>query len=337
MRNLLGLAGIAAIAAFPFVAGSPYYLHLVVVIAIFSIVTIGLDIVFGYTGEVSVGHAALVGVGAYAAGVLAFQLNIGFVPALPVGIVVAAAFGALLALPALRVTGPYLAMVTLAFGTIVAILINEMTFLTNGPLGISLKKPLFFDLRRLADTLPFLDMSLARMRDLQFYYVVMIALLLTVVVTNRLVASRYGRAFEALRDSPIASDCMGVSVYQHKVLAFVLSAGFAGLGIPEPTATRLAEAADAVMGECILALYRSAAQPAMIEWGADAAAASARPGLFLHATEDPYVGRGRGVLQTAASMGAEVVELEGRGHWWMLEDPLGSATVLDAWVARTHG
>ena len=75
----------------------------------------------------------------------------------------------------------------------------------------------------------------------------------------------------------------------------------------------------------------------MIEWGADAAAASARPGLFLHATEDPYVGRGRGVLQTAASMGAEVVELEGRGHWWMLEDPLGSATVLDAWVARTHG
>ena len=229
MRNLLTLAGIAAVAAFPFVAGSPYYLHLVVVIAIFSIVTIGLDIVFGYTGEVSVGHAALVGVGAYAAGVLAFQLNIGFVPALPVGIVVAAAFGALLALPALRVTGPYLAMVTLAFGTIVAILINEMTFLTNGPLGISLKKPLFFDLRRLSDTLPFLDMSLARMRDLEFYYVVMIALMLTVVVTNRLVASRYGRAFEALRDSPIASDCMGVSVYQHKVLAFVLSAGFAGL------------------------------------------------------------------------------------------------------------
>ena len=114
------------------------------------------------------------------------------------------------------------------------------------------------------------------------------------------------------------------------------SAGFAGLGIPEPTATQLAEAADAVMGECILALYRSAAQPAMVEWGADAAAASARPGLFLHATEDPYVGRGRGVLQTAASMGAEVVELEGHGHWWMLEDPVGSAAVLDAWVTGTQ-
>ena len=228
-RTLLTLAGIAGLLVFPFLATSPYYLHLVVVVAIFSIVTIGLDIVFGYTGEVSIGHAALVGVGAYTAGVLSFQLGIGFLPALPLGVVVAAAFGALLALPALRVTGPYLAMVTLAFGTIVQILINEMTFLTNGPLGIALKKPLFVDLRDWGDTIPFLDMPLGRMRDVEFYYVVMAALLLALVVVNRLVASRYGRAFEALRDSPIASDCMAVSVYQHKVLAFVLSSGFAGL------------------------------------------------------------------------------------------------------------
>src|SRR6195952_3457514 len=229
MRASLSLLTVAAAAVFPFAAGSPYYLHLVVVIAIFSIVTIGLDIVFGCTGEVSLGHAALVGIGAYTAGVLAFQLGIGFLAALPLGIIVAAAFGALLALPALRVTGPYLAMVTLAFGTIIEILINEMTFLTNGPLGIALKKPLFFDFRFLADRFPFLEMSLARMRDLEFYYIVMVCLAVTIVVTNRLVASRFGRAFEALRDSPIASDCMGVSVYKHKVLAFVLSAGFAGL------------------------------------------------------------------------------------------------------------
>ena len=226
LKTLAILAGIAALAVFPFVVGSPYYLHLVVVIAIFSIVTVGLDIVFGYTGEVSLGHAALVGIGAYTAGVLAFQLGIGFLWALPVAILVAAAAGALLALPALRVTGPYLAMVTLAFGTIVQILINEMDFLTNGPLGISLKKPLFLDIR---ESLPFLNLTLARMRDIEFYYVVIIAFLLTLVVVNRLLASRFGRAFEALRDSPIASDCMAVSVYRHKVLAFVLSAGFAGL------------------------------------------------------------------------------------------------------------
>ena len=126
MRKLLALAGVAALVAFPFVFTSPYYLHLMVVVAIFSIVTLGLDIVFGYTGEVSLGHAALFGVGAYTAGVLAFQLDWGFWVALPLGVLVAAGFGAILALPALRVTGPYLAMVTLAFGTIVAILVLSL-------------------------------------------------------------------------------------------------------------------------------------------------------------------------------------------------------------------
>lgn len=226
MRKLLTLAGVAALVAFPFVFTSPYYLHLMVVVAIFSIVTLGLDIVFGYTGEVSLGHAALFGAGAYTAGVLAFQLDWGFWVALPLGVLVAASFGAILALPALRVTGPYLAMVTLAFGTIVAILVNEMTFLTNGPLGISLTKPFFADLR---EQLPWLEMSRPRMRDVEYYYVVIACLLGVLVVISRLLGSRFGRAFEALRDSPIASDCMGVSVYKHKVLAFVLSAGFAGL------------------------------------------------------------------------------------------------------------
>jgi ABC-type branched-subunit amino acid transport system ATPase component/ABC-type branched-subunit amino acid transport system permease subunit len=229
-KPILPLLGVAALALFPFVVTSPYYLHLLVVIAIFSVVTLGLDIVFGYTGEVSLGHAALFGIGAYTAGVLAFQLDIGFLAALVPAIVVTAAFGAILALPALRVTGPYLAMVTLAFGTIVQILINEMTFLTNGPLGISLEKPMFVDLRDYAGIFSFLDMSAKRLRDVEFYYVVAVALVVTLVVINRLVASRYGRAFEALRDSPIASDCMAVSVYKHKVLAFVVSAGFAGLG-----------------------------------------------------------------------------------------------------------
>ncbi len=230
LANAFKTLALAALVVFPFAVSSPYYLHLLVVIMIYSVVTLGLDVVFGYTGEVSVGHAALFGIGAYTAGVLAFQLGIGFWWALPLGIVITAGFGALLALPALRVTGPYLAMVTLAFGTIVQILINEMTFLTEGPLGISLKRPVVFDWRPLADTLPFLKMSAKKMADVQFYYVVVIALVVTLVVISRLLASRYGRAFEALRDSPIACDCMGVSVYKHKVLAFVISAGFAGLG-----------------------------------------------------------------------------------------------------------
>ncbi len=227
-RRALPLLALIGAIAFPFLVPSPYYIHLAATIAIFSIVTLGLDIVFGYTGEVSVGHAALIGIGAYTAGVLSFQLDWGLFASIPFAIVIAAAFGALLALPALQVTGPYLAMVTLAFGTIIFILINEMSFLTNGPMGIKLSLPLFYDWREWGETLPIFSMNRIRMLNVQYYYFVLIGLVLTLLIINRLLASRFGRAFEALRDSPIASDCMAVSVYKHKVLAFVLSAGFAG-------------------------------------------------------------------------------------------------------------
>ena len=221
---------IGALLAFPFIVTNPYYLHLAVTIAIYSILVLGLDIVFGYTGEVSLGHASLLGIGAYTAGVLFFQFGIGMWLAIPAAVVVSCCFGAILALPALQVTGPYLAMVTLAFGTIIQILINEMTFLTNGPMGITLQKPLLIDFRDW--NVPedsFFDMKPAYMREFEFYFIVVLFLLLSIVFVNRVIASRYGRAFEALRDSPIASDCMGVSVYKHKVLAFVISAGMAGL------------------------------------------------------------------------------------------------------------
>ena len=226
---------ILALLAFPFVVTNPYYLHLAVTILIYSILLLGLDIVFGYTGEVSLGHAALLGIGAYTAGILSMQLGIGLFVAIPLGVVVAAAFGLVLALPALQVTGPYLAMVTLAFGTIIQILINEMTFLTSGPLGIKLDKPIFWDFRDAAANLPteglrdFFDMRTAALKEFEYYFLVAAFLLVAILVVNRLIASRYGRAFEALRDSPIACDCMGVSVYKHKVLAFAFSAGMAGL------------------------------------------------------------------------------------------------------------
>ena len=226
----LGYPALAlALLAIPFFVTSTYYLHLVTVILIFGILLLGLDIVFGYTGEVSLGHAGLLGIGAYAAAILSFKLGLGLLFAIPVAIVVTVGFGLLLALPALRVTGPYLAMVTLAFGTIIYTLLNEMDFLTNGPLGISLVKPMLMDLRGLQDTIPFFDMSAGGMKDFGYYILVAAAFFVALVVVNRFVASRYGRAFEALRDSPIASDCMGVSVYKHKVIAFAFSAGFAGL------------------------------------------------------------------------------------------------------------
>ena len=213
-KLLLALAALAVLALFPVAVPNPYYIHLVETIMIYAIVLFGLDIVVGYTGQVSLGHAGLFGIGSYTAGVLVMKLGAGLWLTLPAAVAVTAFFGALLALPALKVTGPYLAMVTLAFGTIIQILINEMTFLTEGPLGIKLAKP---------------DLFGQRLDEREFFWVVCALLALTLVVVHRILRSHLGRAFEALRGSPVASDCMGVSVYRYKVYAFVISAGLAGL------------------------------------------------------------------------------------------------------------
>jgi len=213
-KLLVSTIALLALALFPVLSGNSYYIHLVETIMIYAILLFGLDIVVGYTGQVSLGHAGLFGVGAYTAGVLFMQLSAPFYVSVPLAILLTAGFGAILALPALRVSGPYLAMVTLAFGTIVQILINEMAFLTNGPMGIKITKPVFAG---------------HELSENGYFWLVAMLLVLSLVVVHRVLKSHLGRAFEALRDSPIASDCMGVSVYRYKVYAFVISAGFAGL------------------------------------------------------------------------------------------------------------
>jgi len=215
LQWLAAALALAALTVFPLWSGNPYYIHLVETIMIYAIVLFGLDIVVGYTGQVSLGHAGLFGIGAYTVGVLVLKLDAPPWLALPAAIAISAGFGALLALPALRVTGPYLAMVTLAFGTIVQILINEMSFLTEGPMGITLSKPQLMG-QELSET--------------QYFWLVAALLVAALVFVDRVLRSHLGRAFEALRGSPVASDCMGVSVYRYKVYAFVISAGLAGLG-----------------------------------------------------------------------------------------------------------
>jgi branched-chain amino acid transport system permease protein len=211
---LLTVIGIAFAFALPLFVTNEYYVHQFVLIAIYATLLFGLDIVVGYTGEVSLAHAGLFGIGAYTAGILTWKLGFPFYAALPFSIAVTAGFGAILALPALQVTGPYLAMVTLAFGTIAQILINEMTFLTNGAMGLTIHKPALFGLI---------------LQESQYYYCAVSIFLLAMVAVHRILTSHLGRAFEALRGSPVASDCMGVSVYFYKVFAFVISAGLAGL------------------------------------------------------------------------------------------------------------
>jgi branched-chain amino acid transport system permease protein len=211
---MLAMLGFVLLALVPLFTHNPYYIHLVETIMIYAILLFGLDIVVGYTGQVSLGHAGLFGIGAYTAGVLFLKLSAPLWIIIPASIAVTAVFGAVLALPALRVSGPYLAMVTLAFGTIIQILINEMSFLTEGPMGLKIPKPTVFGYK---------------FNEQSFYWLVCAMTAISMLLVDRILRSQLGRAFEALRGSPVASDCMGVSVYRYKVYAFVVSAGFAGL------------------------------------------------------------------------------------------------------------
>lgn len=169
------VVGLAVLALYPVLIPNPYYIHLFETILIYAILLFGLDIVVGYTGQVSLGHAGLFGIGSYVTGVLVFKLGAPFWIAIPASVLGAALFGAVLALPALRVTGPYLAMVTLAFGTIIQILINEMTFLTEGPMGLKLSKPEIFG---------------HKLDEVEYYYMCAALMVVSLIVVHRILTNR---------------------------------------------------------------------------------------------------------------------------------------------------
>ncbi len=112
------------------------------------------------------------------------------------------------------------------------------------------------------------------------------------------------------------------------------AAAFVGVGMTEEAARSCAEAAGPEMGRCILTLYRSAAQPAMTEWGRELEAAERRPALVIIASEDPYTGGPELARRSAQRFGAEVAVLDGLGHWWMLQDPAAGAVALNTFLSR---
>jgi len=208
---LLLLAGLAV---FPFLAGS-YYTYVLSYTALHIIVALGLNVLVGYTGQISLGHAGFFGIGAYATVLLMNKAGLPFLVALPLAAFIAAGFGFLLGLPALRLEGPYLAIVTLGFGLTVEVIFEKWEFLggSNGPPVPDF--PLSFGSGLTTD---------------QSLYLFIMALTVAVAVAVRnLVKTRVGRAFVAVRDSDIAASCMGVSLMYYKTLAFAVSAFCAGL------------------------------------------------------------------------------------------------------------
>ncbi|MES2259579.1 MAG: branched-chain amino acid ABC transporter ATP-binding protein/permease [Pseudomonadota bacterium] len=203
-----------AAVALPLLHPSGYVVTVLSLIGMYAIALKGLDFVTGYTGEVSVGHAALFGVGAYAAGWMNLHAGLPLALAFPLSIGVGALSAWLISFPLLRVNGPFLVLTTFAFGRIVYVFLSQTTAVTGGQSGMQLEPQVLFG---------------HSLTSWDFYYLILTCLALSLWVAHKIVHSKTGRAFEALRDSPIATDCMGIGTAGHKQLAFVLSGAFGGL------------------------------------------------------------------------------------------------------------
>ena len=199
---------------FTWVANS-YYVFVMATLALTAIVGIGLNVLLGLTGQVSFGHVGFYAIGAYTVAILMVKLGLPFLVALPAAIGLSAATGALLALPALRVRGPYLAMVTIAFGFVVEHSIVEWEEVTggqNGIMGVPKPKPFGFELGE---------------RGIAIAAILVVALL--VYAFWRLSRSSWGSAMRAVKDSEVAAESVGLNPVAIKALAFTVSAACAGL------------------------------------------------------------------------------------------------------------
>ena len=202
------------LACIPLAVSNSYVLGLLTLLAIYGILLIGLDVSVGYLGQVNLGHAAFLGLGAYAGGLCVMVFGFSMLPALIASLLVGFVFGGLLAFPALRLEGPQFALATLSFSALTATTLNELESITQGAQGLQVDRPLLLGFH---------------LGPQGFFWMCLILLGLTWIAMKNLLSSHWGRAFEALRDSPIATDAMGVGVFRHKVAAFALGSGLGGL------------------------------------------------------------------------------------------------------------
>jgi branched-chain amino acid transport system permease protein len=193
-----------------------YYLSLANLVWIAIIGALGLNILVGYTGQVSIGHGAFMSVGAYTAANLATRLGSPWPVNLLAGGLMAALVGAVVGIPSLRIKGLYLAIATLAGQLIIEWTINHVTFISGGvQASIEVARP------RVG------SMVLSSQRDM--YYFLLVFVTLAIVGTLNLVRSRVGRAFIAIRDHDIAAELIGINIFRYKLLAFAISSFYAGV------------------------------------------------------------------------------------------------------------
>lgn len=231
-----GVALVAlALAVLPFVAGSvgQAWVRILNFAMIYIMLALGLNIVVGFAGLLDLGYIAFYAVGAYVYALLAsphFNIHLPFWVILPIGAGLACLFGVLLGAPTLKLRGDYLAIVTLGFGEIIRIFLNNMNApvnMTNGPQGINIIDPFrigsfsFAQAERIG--------GIAVSGPQKYYYVLLLLTIVVIVINLRLQNSRLGRAWEAIREDEVAAKAMGINTRNVKLLAFAMGASFGGI------------------------------------------------------------------------------------------------------------
>ena len=193
-----------------------YYLSIINLVAIAIVGALGLNILVGFTGQISIGHAAFMSVGAYTAANLATKLDLPFWLTLPAGGAMAAFIGILVGIPSLRIKGLYLAIATLAAQFIIEWVINHTPTISGG-VAASIEMP----------PPEFLGKELVNQAEL--YYFLMVIMVIALVGAMNLIRSRIGRSFIAIRDQEIAAEIIGINVFKTKLIAFAVSSFYAGV------------------------------------------------------------------------------------------------------------
>ncbi len=236
-RPRLALILVAVLlAALPFLVGAGLgksWVRVLDFALLYVMLALGLNIVVGYAGLLDLGYVAFYALGAYLYAWLAsphFGLHLPFWAVLPVGALLAGVFGVLLGAPTLRLRGDYLAIVTLGFGEIIRIFMNNLDApinLTNGPQGMNLIDPIAFGGFALSKTHKFFGFAVSNAH--LYYYLFLAFVLVVMFVALRLQDSRIGRAWAAIREDEVAASAMGINTRNVKLLAFAMGATFGGL------------------------------------------------------------------------------------------------------------
>ncbi len=212
---------VTAAACLPALLRNPYALYLADLSLIYGLLVLGYDLASGYTGMISFGHAALFGIGGYVSAILVTHAGMSFWLTLPLGAAAAGLSGALVGLTAHRLREEYLAMGTLAFGTIVWLVMLNWVNVTGGPMGIPALPP--------PPPVSFGPVVLRFEGYRGFYYVLLGAVVLAVLVTRHVVDSRFGRACLAIREDEVVAETLGITLRYHKTLMFAIGAAYSGV------------------------------------------------------------------------------------------------------------